>query len=62
MAKERDNWYNMERLKNVLDRYCLDSQDIVTHDAGWQFMARIFRTGAELPHIETKAVPVESAN
>lgn len=40
----------------------LGPPDIITHDAGKQFMARAFQTNAELLHIETNSVPVESAN
>lgn len=40
----------------------LGPPDIVIHHAGKQFIARVFQANAELPHIETKAVPVESLN
>lgn len=40
----------------------LGSPDVVTHDAGKQFMSRVFQANAELIHIEAKGVPVESAN
>lgn len=40
----------------------LSPLDVVTHDTGKQFMARVFQAIAEPLHIETKAVPVEFAN
>lgn len=39
----------------------LSPPDFVAHDAGKQFMTRVFQANAELLYIETKAVPVESA-
>lgn len=52
----------MARSSNVLDKHISRSSDIFTQDAGKQFMSRLFQTNAELIHIQTKAVPVESPN
>lgn len=40
----------------------LGPPDIVTHDAGKQFIAKVFQTNAALLHITTKCVPIESPN
>lgn len=40
----------------------LGPPDIVMHDAGKQFVARVFQTNAELLHIETRDVPIETPN
>lgn len=40
----------------------LGPPDVVTDDAGKQFMARVFQANAGLLHIETKAVPIEFTN
>lgn len=36
--------------------------DIVTHDAGKQFMSKVFQSNTSMMHISTKAVPVECPN
>lgn len=40
----------------------LGTPDIVTHDGGKQFIAKVFQTNAALLHITTKCVPIESPN
>lgn len=40
----------------------LGPPDVIVHDAGKNFMAESFASNADLLHIRTKAVPVESAN
>lgn len=44
-----------------IDNY-IGSQDVVTHDAGKQFVAKVFQTNAQLLHIDIKCVPIESPN
>lgn len=36
--------------------------DMVAHDAGKQFMSKVFQANADIRHISTKAVSVESLN
>lgn len=40
----------------------IGTPDIITHDAGKQFITQVFQKNAELLHIETKCVPIESPN
>lgn len=44
------------------DHVNLGPPDIVTHDAGKQFIAKVFQTTADLLHTTTKCVPIESPN
>lgn len=36
--------------------------DMITHDAGKQFVAKVFQSNASLVRIETKSVPIEAPN
>lgn len=40
----------------------LGPPDVITHDAGKQFMARVFQSNSEMLRIQTKGVPIESPN
>ena len=40
----------------------LGAPDVIAHDAGKSFMASAFRANADMLHIRTNSIPVESAN
>lgn len=40
----------------------IERPDLVTHDAGKQFVTKVFQTNSALLHVDTKCVPIESPN
>lgn len=55
-----DSFFHALHLCWIFVYFC--PPDIISHDARKKFMAKSFKPNSDLIHIDTKAIPVESAN